>query len=234
MHYVVVGLKYVVFLPFFSTHLNRCILYGYLPNRPPKHIYTVNHFTEIGMTLIGSSYYNRHHLSPTPTMLTIAGSDSCGGAGIQADIKTATVLGVFASSCITAVTSQNTRGVKLVELVSETSLETQLQCVCEDIHFGAVKIGMTGSRENVILITTAIQRYHLRNIVFDPVMAASSGHPLSKGDLCACFKQHLIPLCDLVTPNLPEVDCWTMDSFVDGFAFGTSCGRNRGRNDCCC
>lgn len=139
-------------------------------------------------------------------MLTIAGSDSCGGAGIQADIKTATELGVFSSSCITAITSQNTQGVQLVELVSEKSLETQLECVCEDIDFSAVKIGMTGSYENVSMIQRAIMKYHLPNVVFDPVMAASSGHPLSKGDLCECFKQSLIPLCDLITPNLPEVD----------------------------
>ena len=156
------------------------------------------------MTVVGTTYPHSN-LPPVPTLLTIAGSDSCGGAGIQADIKTATALGVVASSCITAVTSQNTRGVKLVELVSETSMQTQLQCVCEDIKFSAVKIGMTGSRENVSLIARAIQEYDLPNIVFDPVMAASSGQQLTKGDLCTCFKQHLIPLCDLVTPNLPEV-----------------------------
>lgn len=158
------------------------------------------------MTVFGSSFYKNHHHSFTPTMLTIAGSDSCGGAGIQADIKTATELGVFASSCITAITSQNTQGVHLVELVSERSLETQLECVCEDIDFSAVKIGMTGSYENVSLIQRTIMKYHLPHVVFDPVMAASSGHPLSKGDLCECFKQRLIPLCDLITPNLPEVD----------------------------
>lgn len=183
-----------------SLYLSCCFL-----NRPPKTVYYVNHFTEIGMTVLGSSFYKKQHHPFTPTMLTIAGSDSCGGAGIQADIKTATELGVFASSCITAITSQNTHGVHLVELVSERSLETQLECVCEDIHFSAVKIGMTGSFENVDLIQRAIMKYHLSNIVFDPVMAASSGHPLSKGDLCECFKLNLIPLCDLITPNLPEV-----------------------------
>ena len=157
------------------------------------------------MTVIGSRYPQSDSPS-VPTFLTIAGSDSCGGAGIQADIKTATALGVVASSCITAITSQNTQGVKLVELVSETSMQTQLRCVCEDIRFSAVKIGMTGSRENVSIIAAAIQEHKLSNIVFDPVMAASSGQQLSKGDLCECLKQHLIPLCDLVTPNLPEVE----------------------------
>lgn len=160
---------------------------------------------DIGLILIGPRFYQQQYLPQPPTMLTIAGSDSCGGAGIQADMKTATVLGVFSSSCITAVTSQNTQGVKLVELVSEKSLQTQLKCVCEDITLGAVKIGMTGSRENVKIIAEAIKQYHLSNIVFDPVMAASSGQLLSKGDLCACFKESLIPLCDLITPNLPEV-----------------------------
>lgn len=174
-------------------------------HRPSHHVFVVEHFTEIGMTVLGPAFCQAHSTPAVPTLLTIAGSDSCGGAGIQADIKTATSLGVMASSCITAVTSQNTQGVKLVELVSETSMQTQLQCVCEDIHFSAVKIGMTGSRENVSLIADAIQQYNLRNVVFDPVMAASSGQRLSKGDLCQCFKERLIPLCDLVTPNLPEV-----------------------------
>ena len=173
------------------------------------------------MSVVGPSFFQHTRIPFTPTLLTIAGSDSCGGAGIQADIKTATVLGVFASSCITAITAQNTKGVKLVELVSETNMELQLKTVCEDITFSAVKIGMTGSRENVSYIAKAIQAYQLKNIVFDPVMAASSGQQLSKGDLCSCFKKQLIPLCDLITPNIPEVITILYFHWVDDIAVGS-------------
>ena len=142
-------------------------------NRPSKHIYYVNHFTEIGMTVIGGRYYANQHIPVVPTLLLISGSDSCGGAGQQADIKTATEFGVFTSSCITAVTVQNTQGVKKVDMVNADTVRGQLEAVCEDISINAVKIGMTGNREVINVIATTIQQLKLQNVVLDPVMAAS-------------------------------------------------------------
>ena len=156
------------------------------------------------MTLLGPLFFSRD--SPAiPTMLTIAGSDSCGGAGIEADIKTATVLGVYSACCITAVTYQNTRGVAGLEMVSELGLKEQLKAVCTDMRMNAVKIGMTGSKETIRVIHDAILEFGLKNVVLDPVMAASSGQKLTKSDVCGFLKELLIPLCTLVTPNLPEV-----------------------------
>ena len=156
------------------------------------------------MTLLGSLFFLRD-FPAVPTMLTIAGSDSCGGAGIEADIKTATVLGVFSACCITAVTYQNTRGVAGLEMVSEVGLKEQLKAVCTDMTINAVKIGMTGSKETIRTIRDAIVEYGLKNVVLDPVMAASSGQKLTKSDVCGFLKEFLIPVCALVTPNLPEV-----------------------------
>lgn len=99
------------------------------------------------MTVIGGRYYSNQHIPAVPTLLLISGSDSCGGAGQQADIKTATEFGVFTASCITAVTVQNTQGVKKVDMVPADTVEGQLEAVCEDMAIGAVKIGMTGTQE---------------------------------------------------------------------------------------
>lgn len=142
-------------------------------SRPPNHIYYVNHFTEIGMTVIGGRYYSNQHIPAVPTLLLISGSDSCGGAGQQADIKTATEFGVFTASCITAVTVQDTQGVKKVDMVPIDTVQGQLEAVCGDMELGAVKIGMTGTREVIDTIADTLQRKHLRNVVLDPVMAAS-------------------------------------------------------------
>ena len=125
------------------------------------------------MTVIGGRYYSNQHIPAVPTLLVISGSDSCGGAGQQADIKTATEFGVFTASCITAVTVQNTQGVKKVDMVPADTVEGQLEAVCEDMAIGAVKIGMTGTQEVISIISNTLQQKHLQNIVLDPVMAAS-------------------------------------------------------------
>ena len=182
-----------------------CVIIPSVISSPPRSIFYTQSITEIGMTVIGT-LYNQSRFPAVPTMLTIAGSDSCGGAGIEADIKTATVLGVYSACCITAVTYQNTRGVSGLEMVSPEGLQKQLQSVCDDIHLDAVKIGMTGSASAIHAIHDAIVHYHLRNVVLDPVMVASSGDRLTKSDVCALLKESLIPLCSLVTPNLPEVE----------------------------
>ena len=116
------------------------------------------------------------------TMLTIAGSDPSGGAGIQADIKTATALGVYAMSVITAVTAQNTLGVKGFEPVSLPLLEAQLRCVLDDMRPDAVKIGMIPSAPHASLIAGILREYEVTGVVLDPVLVATSGDALSDGD----------------------------------------------------
>ena len=116
------------------------------------------------------------------TALTIAGSDSSGGAGIQADIKTMSALGVYAMSVITAITAQNTTGVYGVQYVDDDMIENQLNCVLSDIFPDAVKIGMLSSPSSVEIIAKCLSDYNIRNIVIDPVMVSTSGASLTKSD----------------------------------------------------
>lgn len=141
-----------------------------------------------------------------PTMLTIAGSDSFGGAGIQADIRTATALGVYPFSAITAVTSQNSRGIMRVDAVSDDMLLSQIESVVTDCHTDSVKIGMTPSVRHAEIIAECIRRYNLRNVVCDPVLNATSGCSLSgnSSDTFSALKNLVFPRCALLTPNVPE------------------------------
>ncbi|MDO4175463.1 MAG: bifunctional hydroxymethylpyrimidine kinase/phosphomethylpyrimidine kinase [Eubacteriales bacterium] len=140
------------------------------------------------------------------TALTIAGSDSCGGAGIQADIKTMTANGVYAMSAITALTAQNTTGVTGIMEVSPEFLQEQLTDVIEDIWPDAVKIGMVSSSGLIEVIADTIEKYQLKHVVVDPVMVATSGAKLISEDAIATLKQRLIPLADVITPNIPEAE----------------------------
>ena len=140
------------------------------------------------------------------TALTIAGSDSCGGAGIQADIKTMTMNGVYAMSAITALTAQNTTGVRAISEVTPEFLGQQLDAVFEDIFPDAVKIGMVASSELIHAISEKLLFYKARNIVVDPVMVATSGSALLKTDAIDTLKVELLPLATLVTPNIPEAE----------------------------
>lgn len=139
------------------------------------------------------------------TALTIAGSDSSGGAGIQADIKTMTVNGVYAMSAITALTAQNTMGVYEIYEVEPDFLKAQLDAVFEDIFPDAVKIGMVSSPELVEVIADRLKHYNAKQIVVDPVMVATSGSTLMQPEtLSAIFK--LFSVATLVTPNIPEAE----------------------------
>ena len=140
------------------------------------------------------------------TALTIAGSDSCGGAGIQADIKTMTMNGVYAMSAITALTAQNTTGVRAISEVTPEFLGQQLDAVFEDIFPDAVKIGMVASSELIRVIAEKLRFYQARNIVVDPVMVATSGSALLKTDAIDTLTTELLPLATLVTPNIPEAE----------------------------
>lgn len=138
------------------------------------------------------------------TTLTIAGSDCSGGAGIQADIKTMTMNGVYAMSAITALTAQNTTGVFDIMTVSAEFLKNQLDAVFQDIRPDAVKIGMVSSAELIDVIAERLEFYQAENIVVDPVMVSTSGSSLATDDAVAAIKTKLLPLASLVTPNIPE------------------------------
>ena len=138
------------------------------------------------------------------TALTIAGSDCSGGAGIQADLKTMTMNGVYAMSVITALTAQNTTGVRGVQEVTPDFLVQQIDAVFEDIRPDAVKIGMVSSGDLIKVISERLSKYNAGNIVLDTVMVATSGARLISEDAIDTLKEHLIPLATLITPNIPE------------------------------
>ncbi len=148
-------------------------------------------------------------MKPKSKVLIIAGSDSSGGAGIQADIKTVTALGSYAMTAVTAVTLQNTRGVKGILPVSKKNLQKQITMVLDDIGTNAVKIGMLHNTSIIKCIYKILKKYKLRNIVLDPVMIAKGGAKLVNENSIKHLKKLLIPLCSIITPNIPEAEVLT-------------------------
>jgi hydroxymethylpyrimidine/phosphomethylpyrimidine kinase len=140
------------------------------------------------------------------TALTIAGSDSSGGAGIQADIKTMTANGVYAMSAVTALTAQNTTGVTDILEATPAFLAAELDAVFTDIFPDAIKIGMVSSRDLIAVITEKLVQYGAKHVVVDPVMVATSGAKLLREDAIDTLKQRLLPLAEVVTPNIPEAE----------------------------
>ena len=140
------------------------------------------------------------------TALTIAGSDSSGGAGIQADIKTMTANGVYAMSAITALTAQNTTGVTDILESTPLFLGEQLDAIFTDIFPDAVKIGMVSSAQLILVIAEKLKQYGAKNIVVDPVMVATSGAKLLREDAVEALCRHLLPLAAVLTPNIPEAE----------------------------
>ena len=149
------------------------------------------------------------------TALSIAGSDSSGGAGIQADIKTMTMNGVYAMTAITALTAQNTTGVRAIQEVSPAFLKAQIDAVFEDIFPDAVKIGMVASSDLIKVIAERLRFYEPGNIVVDPVMVATSGSSLMKTDAVKTLCQELLPLAMVVTPNIPEAQILAEQEITD-------------------
>lgn len=139
-----------------------------------------------------------------PLALTVAGSDSGGGAGIQADLKTFQELGVYGMSVITAVTAQNSLGVQRIEPLSPGLVEAQLESVMSDIGTDAVKTGMLPTRAHVETIAASLRRYEVKHLVVDPVWIAKDGATLTGNDAFEAMKQILLPMASLITPNLPE------------------------------
>jgi len=139
-------------------------------------------------------------------VLTIAGSDSGGGAGIQADIKAISAMGCYAASAITAVTVQNTVGVQAVHPVPLDILAGQIDAVLSDIGADSIKIGMLHSAEVVEVVADKIRQYGIKNVVLDPVMVSTSGHRLIEESAVAVIKERLMPLARVLTPNVPEAE----------------------------
>lgn len=140
------------------------------------------------------------------TVLTIAGSDSSGGAGIQADLKTMLAHGVYGMSAITALTAQNTRGVQAVQEVEPAFLAAQIDAVFTDIRPDAVKVGMVASAELIGVIAERLRHYEAKHVVVDPVMLATSGARLIADDAVKALQEQIFPLAELITPNVPELE----------------------------
>ncbi|WP_455776063.1 bifunctional hydroxymethylpyrimidine kinase/phosphomethylpyrimidine kinase, partial [Burkholderia stabilis] len=149
---------------------------------------------------------------PIPNILTIAGSDSGGGAGIQADLKTFSALGAYGASVITALTAQNTRGVTGVHAPDAAFVTAQLDAVFDDIRIDAVKIGMLANAAIVHAVADALRRYAPRFVVLDTVMISKSSHALLAPDAVDALRDALLPLATVVTPNLPEAAALLGDS----------------------
>lgn len=144
--------------------------------------------------------------------LTIAGSDSSGGAGIQADLKTMTVLGIYGMSAITALTAQNTTGVQSIFEVTPKFLEDELDSIFTDIFPDSVKIGMVSNAELIRVISKKLREYNAKNIVVDPVMVSTSGSKLMADDAKDTLLSELFKVADIITPNIPEAEALTGQS----------------------
>ena len=139
-----------------------------------------------------------------PNVLSIAGSDPSGGAGIQADLKTFAALGCYGMAAITALTAQNTQGVRGVFDVPDDFVHAQIEAIFDDVEVAAVKIGMLSQPDIIHRIADALEKYAPTYIVLDPVMMATSGDPLISSEAINTLKERLIPLADVITPNIPE------------------------------
>lgn len=157
----------------------------------------------------------KHATAPLPAVLTIAGSDCSGGAGIQADLKTMLACGVYGMSAITSITAQNTQGVSAVEDVSPDILAAQLDAVYTDIPPAATKIGMVSNARLIAVIGDALRKYQAPNVVLDPVMVSSSGTRLLDANAESALTG-LFGLCRLITPNIPEAEVLCGQGFGEG------------------
>ena len=152
---------------------------------------------------------SRFEVPPVPVALTVAGSDSSGGAGIQADLKTFTRLGVYGMSVITAITAQNSLGASIVTELKATAVAAQMKAVLEDIPPASTKVGMLSNAANVRTVVSLVNRFRIPLLVLDPVMRSTSGTSLLDDAGIEAMRAELLPLADLVTPNLDEAEVLT-------------------------
>ena len=148
-------------------------------------------------------------MKPKSKVLIIAGSDSSGGAGVQADIKTVTSLGSYAMTAVTAVTAQNTTGVRSIIAISPKEISNQIEFSAMDIRPDAVKIGMLNSKEVILAVIKSLKKFKLNNLVLDPVMIAKGGAKLIDNKAIQTLKKKLIGQVSLITPNIPEAEILT-------------------------
>ena len=167
--------------------------------------------------------FNRRKPPPQGVVLTVAGSDSGGGAGIQADLKTITLLGSYGASVITALTAQNTRGVSGIHAAPPEFTALQLETVLTDIPVDVVKCGMLFSAEIIRVVAAAVARHRLQLLVVDPVMIAKGGASLIDTAAVAALKATLLPLTYLLTPNIPEAEALTGIIISDEAAMRQAC-----------
>ncbi len=150
-----------------------------------------------------------------PNVLSIAGSDPSGGAGVQADLETFSALGCYGMAVIAGLTAQNTQGVRSVVDVPARFLKDQIDAVFEDITVASVKIGMLGSAENVAVVAECLERWKPAHIVLDPVMVATSGDVLISSEALEALKAQLVPLASVITPNIPEAEKLSRKAVID-------------------
>ncbi len=150
-----------------------------------------------------------------PNVLSIAGSDPSGGAGIQADLKVFSALSCYGMAVITSLTAQNTLGVNSVIDVPDRFVSDQITAIFDDIDVAAVKIGMLANADVINAVADCLEKYRPNNVVLDPVMVASSGNSLMSSDAVIVLKERLIPLCDVLTPNIPEAEKLSRKSVID-------------------
>lgn len=150
-----------------------------------------------------------------PNVLSIAGSDPSGGAGIQADLKTFCAHNVYGMAAITALTAQNTNGVHAVYDIPALFVEDQIRAILDDISVDAVKLGMLARADIIESVARVLKLYNVKNIILDPVMVATSGDPLIAPDAVDAMKEHLIPFVDVITPNIPEAEKLSRKAVLD-------------------
>ena len=175
-----------------------------LDNLPKDTVFFVDHIFEIGMALMGTAFYPNQHLDTLPTTLIIAGSDSGGGAGMQADMKACAALGSYSMTAFTALTAQNSRGAQHIYLLPEEWIEKQIDSCFEDFHIDCVKTGMLGTKEVAHLVAEKMKQYKVEKFVCDPCMICRSGNKIMAEDAVPTVKAELIPLALIITPNYYE------------------------------
>ena len=173
---------------------------------PRDTVFFVETLFELGMMLMGPAFYPRQHFDTLPTALIIAGSDSGGGAGMQADMKACAALGVFSTTAFTAMTAQNTQGCQDVFCLPLEMIEKQIDSVMSDFQIDCVKTGMLGSKEVAHLVARKLREYKPKRVVVDPCMICRSGHKIMDEVTVPVVKAELIPLADIITPNFFEAE----------------------------
>lgn len=177
-----------------------------LKDLPKDTVFFVDHVFEIGMALMGTAFYPKQHFDTLPTTFIIAGSDSGGGAGMQADMKACCALGSYSVTAFTALTAQNTQGAQHIYFCPLEWISEQIDSVMQDFHIDCVKTGMLGTKEAVHLVAEKLKQYNVKTLVVDPCMICRSGNRIMLDDAIPVVKKELIPLALIITPNFFEAE----------------------------